>query len=537
MDVLRIAARVSTWFSQPLSERPDYGTRHMIQEDTNTVGQECQTGQEIQSVVRKTPNGYCVKSEKNPDWSGGCYPTKGEAEKRSENVEYPDVSSTFSDRISSAIRILDNIRIAGSHDYLVDLNLRQLQKTNKWDKSEDKRSFYERLQELAKSGPLFSSRTLQIIEKYKIKEKNTAKWLAIQIEDGLKPPEPDELTNISDWIRDQEPDLDKLDFDEAKEASDGWHEGFKSKDHKAGPYKTKNIDLNLSDGYSMVLVPVEDLDTEGELMQHCVGSYKDQVESGVEIYSLRDSSNKPHVTIELYNDNINQIQGKQNEPPIKKYHPYIWEWAEKRDLINEYTLEFAPADVLVRMSEDSDEYVRQNVADNPNTPASVLVRMSEDPDEGVRWGVARNPNTPISVLVRMSEDSNKWVREGVALNRSTPASVLVRLAEDSNDLVRQIVAQNPNTPADVLVRMSEDSDKYVRHGVALNPNTPASVLARMSEDSDEEIRRSVAKNRSTPASVLARLAEDSDKYVRQYVAQNPNTPADILARMKKDNSI
>jgi hypothetical protein len=47
------------------------------------VAAEEQTG-----VVRKTPGkGYCVKSEKNPDWSGGCYPTKGEADDRLEQVE------------------------------------------------------------------------------------------------------------------------------------------------------------------------------------------------------------------------------------------------------------------------------------------------------------------------------------------------------------------------------------------------------------------------------------------------------------------
>ncbi len=41
------------------------------------------------SVVRKTPGkGYCVKSEKNPDWNGGCFPSKGEAEKRLNQVEY-----------------------------------------------------------------------------------------------------------------------------------------------------------------------------------------------------------------------------------------------------------------------------------------------------------------------------------------------------------------------------------------------------------------------------------------------------------------
>jgi len=45
-------------------------------------------GFEHQAYIKKTPGkGYCVKSPKNPDWSGGCYPTKGEAQKRLQQVE------------------------------------------------------------------------------------------------------------------------------------------------------------------------------------------------------------------------------------------------------------------------------------------------------------------------------------------------------------------------------------------------------------------------------------------------------------------
>jgi len=98
MDMLRIAARVASGLSQPLSERPDYGTRQMVSQEQeqsyphDNLGQERHeiTGeQEKESIIRKTPGkGYCVKSEKNSDWSGGCYPTKGEAEGRLKDVEY-----------------------------------------------------------------------------------------------------------------------------------------------------------------------------------------------------------------------------------------------------------------------------------------------------------------------------------------------------------------------------------------------------------------------------------------------------------------
>lgn len=48
------------------------------------VAAEGQTG-----VVEKTPNKeeWCVKSEHNPDWSGGCYPSKTKADERLGEVE------------------------------------------------------------------------------------------------------------------------------------------------------------------------------------------------------------------------------------------------------------------------------------------------------------------------------------------------------------------------------------------------------------------------------------------------------------------
>jgi len=77
---------------------------------------------------------------------------------------------------------------------------------------------------------------------------------------------------------------------------------------------------------------------ESALMQHCLGEFDDDVlgEGGygeyylkqiqnktLEVYSLRDEKNMPHATISLYHEKgkyqLEQIKGKQNEPPIAKY--------------------------------------------------------------------------------------------------------------------------------------------------------------------------------------------------------------------------
>jgi hypothetical protein len=53
----------------------------------------------IEAVIRKEKGEFCVRSPDNPDWNGGCYPTKGEAEKRLQQVEY------FKHKKARAIRI------------------------------------------------------------------------------------------------------------------------------------------------------------------------------------------------------------------------------------------------------------------------------------------------------------------------------------------------------------------------------------------------------------------------------------------------
>lgn len=40
------------------------------------------------AVIRKEKGEYCVRSPNNPDWNGGCYPSKEKAEERLREVEY-----------------------------------------------------------------------------------------------------------------------------------------------------------------------------------------------------------------------------------------------------------------------------------------------------------------------------------------------------------------------------------------------------------------------------------------------------------------
>lgn len=114
----------------------------------------------------------------------------------------------------------------------------------------------------------------------------------------------------------------------------------------------------------------EALEEEGEIMQHCVGGYCEPVRTFQSfIISIRDKKGAPHITLEYYlpprqfgrhlstldqrEQNairmkmeregigaligtpmirigfVAQVFGKQNDPPVEKYRPYVWELLTK----------------------------------------------------------------------------------------------------------------------------------------------------------------------------------------------------------------
>ena len=72
-----------------------------------------------------------------------------------------------------------------------------------------------------------------------------------------------------------------------------------------------------------------DLEVEGNKMNHCVGDYYTHVKNNkLKIISLRDSTNNPHVTIETDPSIVQfkQIMGNSNKNPSAVYQAMIKEW-------------------------------------------------------------------------------------------------------------------------------------------------------------------------------------------------------------------
>lgn len=112
-----------------------------------------------------------------------------------------------------------------------------------------------------------------------------------------------------------------------------------------------------ADGWTMQRLGNNALEAEGELMQHCVGDYCEDVEQGkAVIFSLRDPKGRPHVTMEwepFVDDDeevlgalghvarvgqrrvsetgrFAQIMGKQNEAPASRYRRRVQEFIVER---------------------------------------------------------------------------------------------------------------------------------------------------------------------------------------------------------------
>lgn len=124
------------------------------------------------------------------------------------------------------------------------------------------------------------------------------------------------------WAERERPDLNRMSVDEVAAALEEFE--FEVADVPQG-----DVVYRFWDGWTIQQLGSDALKVEGELMQHCVGQYCEQVEEGrTEILSLRDPRGRPHVTIEYdpHEKAFQQIMGKQNDEPKPEYRQRVEEW-------------------------------------------------------------------------------------------------------------------------------------------------------------------------------------------------------------------
>jgi len=162
-----------------------------------------------------------------------------------------------------------------------------------------------------------------------VQDQEVKEWINTTLNAYLKKNEENqsEIEHILDFLTsDRAPKrLRRMSYVQAKEGSAKWLKSLIKKGNNITEVEGKDItvEIDFKDGFKLVkLVSSDSFKREGNLMGHCVASYFGK--EG-EVYSLRDSRNQPHCTIEVQGgrNDINQVKGKGNGSIHPAYVEYI----------------------------------------------------------------------------------------------------------------------------------------------------------------------------------------------------------------------
>ena len=170
--------------------------------------------------------------------------------------------------------------------------------------------------------------------------------------------------------------------------------------------------------------------------------------------------------------------------------------------------------------------------------SSAIMDLSEESLDA-KVEIARD-TADTEVLRKLSDDSEWWVRYWVAGNENTPADVLLDLASDRQWQVVQAVAGNRNTPTDALELLMESNvGNRIKELVAYHPNATPEMLEIYNRDIGsikEEVTNYVEQELADVIDdFLKKLAEELPYRVNRYNEEwwNPDAsmdPQDIIKR-------
>lgn len=440
-------------------------------------------------------------------------------------------------RLSSVIHTIRQLTAAPKdRDYLEKLNLKQLQKSQKPAVGQDKQEFFTALQQEATRGPLFNKSILDMAGGLPELPKPITKWLANMDEDQLRDDvDPDMLTNLIRWVgldNSAGASIQKLSWQQAVDAYTDW---LKINDQDYGDYNTNIVVMDLENGYKIVQVSptqddiynLEDSDkhsneatnilhdviTEGELMQNCLksGNYDEPILEGrTQIYSLRDSSNKPHATMEVTDEQMLQCLGKQNKSPDPKYDKYLKAFFNYAHYYNGYALLDLDMDDLTaeQMILGDERMWFELVSSDRKISPDVWEKLTTehyngDTEDYYAAMVTHKDITP-QALSAIADDDGRYyehVQSAIAKHQKANESVLLDLADvvDSSQVVYYIM-NNVNCTEKVELKLIRDEDDHVRVTVA-RYTTNANILTKLSVDKDSDVRAAVLENEHTPQKI------------------------------------
>jgi len=407
-----------------------------------------------------------------------------------------------------------------SGDYLRSLNFSELRKTNK-PTSDNQKEFYSYLQSKAKDGPIFKSKTISTVENLPGElSKPEAKWAANVLEQEPDV-EPEQFSTILAWNKATKPRLEVVKFKDALQAAHEWSKSATNEpaSEQLGKFLTKDIIFRCSNGYSIVKITnMHDLDLEGNIMQNCLKAsdkgrefWKGIQFGGTDIYSLRDSLNHPHASMEFNSKSSAavQIYGKQNVAPAEKYRPYIQEFLIK-GIKHQW-----------------------NRISGPYLPVESLSTLATSPNRIEREAAAASPLASIEILTALANDNASSVRSSIALNPNAPPEILSILAKDKSSHSHLFVARNPNASIETLLDLIKDGDLTLRAYMAGGEHTPPEVLTVLAKDGHSIVRMFVAKNQNTPTKILSVLAADEEAVVSEPAKNTLKTKGNLQELLRR----
>jgi hypothetical protein len=201
----------------------------------------------------------------------------------------------------------------------------------------------------------------------------------------------EEAARIRDWAERTGENLKGRTLENAIQETEQWHkEQAAVANGNYLPTKAEDIVIKYNNGYTWQRISRGvDVKIEGNKMNHCVGSYCEDVKNEkINVYSLRDKNNDPVITAGFKYDNalVIQMKGKDDTDPVGTYRSYINDILKKlgtRYNDGEYYLiskEFDLKDFYsVKESDiDKDPFLQRIITNE-------IIRTSTPPNFGKRW--------------------------------------------------------------------------------------------------------------------------------------------------------
>lgn len=167
-----------------------------------------------------------------------------------------------------------------------------------------------------------------------------AVWIAKEAKKDSSILDYQRLRYIIDWAQSENPNILSLNFEEAYEKAEIFHQELSKKiiiETQERIDKRRVLFRCSDNNHFFYSLKPNELQREGDLMGNCVGdeSYVKRLRKGeIMIVSLRDKHNLPHVTVEINTRSgvTLQVEGKKVEnndskEPITKYKNFICEFA------------------------------------------------------------------------------------------------------------------------------------------------------------------------------------------------------------------